>query len=70
MDEEAHKKNSVNFLRITKLYKSDYSSGEDKTVALIENDVAKIEPLNMPIKIGNISTTLLEDSRSACSILN
>ena len=29
-----------------------------------------MEPLNMPIKSGNISTTLLLDSGSACSILN
>ena len=37
---------------------------------LIQNDMAKIEPLNMPTKIGNISTTLFVDSRSAGSILN
>ena len=29
-----------------------------------------MEPVNMSIKIGNISTTLLLDSGSACSILN
>ena len=70
VDEERHPEDSVNFLQSTKLYESDYSSGEDNMVALSENDVAKIEPLNMPIKIGNISTTLLVDSGSACSILN
>ena len=32
--------------------------------------MAKIEPLNMHIKIGNITTTLLVDSGSACSILD
>ena len=69
VDEEHHPEDSVNFLQSTKLYESDYSSGEDDTVALIEDDVVKIEPLNMPIKIGNISTTLLVDSGSACSIL-
>ena len=58
------------FLRSTKLYESDYSSGEDNTVALIENDIAKIEHLNMPIEIDNISTTLLVDSGSACTILS
>ena len=57
-------------LRTTNLYESDYSGGEGNTVALIENDIAKIEPVNMPIKIGNISNTLLVDSGSACSILN
>ena len=39
-------------------------------VALIQNDIEKIEPLNMLIKVGNISTTLLVDSESACSIIN
>ena len=39
-------------------------------VAVIENDIAKIETRNVPIKIGNTSTTLLVDSGSACSILN
>ena len=34
------------------------------------NDIAKIEPLNMPTKIGNISTTLLVDSGRACNILS
>ena len=70
VDEEPHPEDSVNFFRSAKLYESDYSSGEDNTLALIENDIEKIEPLNMPIKIGNISTTLLVDSGSSCSILN
>ena len=39
-------------------------------VAVFANDIAKIEPLKMPNKIGKISTTLLVDSGSACSILN
>ena len=39
-------------------------------VATIQNYLAKIETLNMPIKIGSISTTFLVDSGSACSILN
>ena len=39
-------------------------------VALIENDIAKIEPLYMLIKIGNISSTFRVDSGSACCILN
>ena len=29
-----------------------------------------IESLNLPIKIGKISTTLLKESRSACNFLN
>ena len=70
MEEEPHPEDSVNFLQPAKLYESDYSSGEDNTVAVIENAVEKVEPLNMPIKIGNINTTLLVDSGSACSILN
>ena len=37
---------------------------------MIETAVEKFEPLNMPLKIGNINTTLLVDSGSACSILN
>ena len=69
-DEEPHPEDSVIFLCSTKLYESDYSSAEDNMVTLIENDIAKIEPLNMPVKIGNISTTLLVDSGSTCSILN
>ena len=60
----------MNFLQPAKLYESDYCSGEDKTVAVTENAVEKVEPLNMPIKIGNINTTLLVGSGSACSILN
>ena len=39
-------------------------------VAVIENFVEEFEPLKRPIKIGNITTTLLVDSGSACSILN
>ena len=70
VDEEPHPEDSVNFLWTTKLDKSNSSSGEDNTVALIENDIAKIEPLNMLIKIVYISTTLLVDSGSACIILN
>ena len=70
VEEEPHPENSVNFLQPAKLYESDYSSGEDNMVAVIENAVEKVEPRNMPIKIGNINTTLLVDSGSACSILN
>ena len=70
VDEEPHPEHSVNFPRSTKRYESDCSSGEDKTVALIENDITKIEPHIMPIKVSNISTTLLVDSGSACSFHN
>ena len=70
MVEEPQQEDSINFLWLTKRYISDYSSGEDNTVALIENDIAKIETLNMPTKICNISTTLLVDSGRACSFLN
>ena len=70
VDEEPHPEDSVNFLQSSKFCESDYSSGEDNMVALIQNDIAKIEPLNKPIKIGKISTILLRDSGSACSILN
>ena len=69
-EEEPHPEDSVNFLQPAKLYESDYSSGEDTMDAVIENSVEKVEPLNMPIKIGNITTTLLVDSGSACSFLN
>ena len=37
---------------------------------MIETALEKAEPLNMPLKIGNVNTTLLVDSGSACSILN
>ena len=37
---------------------------------MIETAVEKVEPLNMPLKIGSVNTTLLVDSGSACSILN
>ena len=37
---------------------------------MIETAVEKVEPLNMPLKIGNVNTTLLVDSGSASSILN
>ena len=68
---EPHPEDSVNFLQPAKLYVSDYSSGEDEnTVATIETAVEEVEPLNMPLKIGNINTTILVDSGSACSILN
>ena len=40
--EEPHPEDSENFFQPTKLYESDYISGEDDTVALIENDIAKI----------------------------
>ena len=70
LEEEPHPEDSVNFLQPAKLYESDYSSGEDITVAVIKNAIEKVEPLNMPIKIGNINTTLLVDSGSPCTILN
>ena len=54
VDEEPHPEDSVNFLQSSKLNYSDNSSGENNMVTLIQNDFAKIEPLNMPIKIGNI----------------
>ena len=38
--------------------------------ATIRNDLAKIEAVNMPIKIGNFSRTLLDISGSACRFLN
>ena len=68
--EEPHPEDSMELLQPAKLYEADYSSGEGNTVAVIENAVEKVEPLNMPIKIGNITTTLLVDSGSACSFLN
>ena len=71
VDEEPHPEDSVNSVQPAKLYESDYSSGEeDNTVAMIETAVGKVEPLNMHLKIGNVNTTLLVDSGSACSILN
>ena len=71
VEEEPRPEDSVKFLQPAKLYESDYSIGEeDNTVVVIENAVEKVEPLNMPIKIGNLNTTLLGDSGSACSILN
>ena len=71
VDEEPHPEDSVKFVQPAKLYESDYSSGEeDNTVAMIETAVEKVEPLNMPLKIGNVNTTLLVDSGSAYSILN
>ena len=71
VEEEPHPEDSVNFVQPAKLYESDYSSGEeDNTVAMIETAVEKVEPLNMPLKIGNVNTTLLVDSGSACSILH
>ena len=71
VEEEPHPEDSVNFLQPAKLYESDYSSGEeDNTVAMIETAVEKFEPLNMPLKIGNVNTTLLVDSGGACCILN
>ena len=71
VEEEPHPEDSVHFLQPAKLYESDDSSGEeDNTVAMIETAVEKVEPLNMPLKIGNVNTTLLVDSGCACSILN
>ena len=71
VEEDPHPEDSVNFVQPPKLYESDYSSGEeDNTVAMIESAVEKVEPLNMPLKIGNVNTTLLVDSGSACSILH
>ena len=42
MDEEPQPADSEYFLQPAKLYESEYISGEDNTVALIENDIAKI----------------------------
>ena len=63
VEEEPHPEDSVNFLQPAKLYELDYSSGEeDNTVAIIETAVAKVEPLNMPLKIGNIKCSILNHS--------
>ena len=63
VEEEPHPEDSVNFLKPAKLYESDYSSGEeDNKNAMIETAVAKVEPLNTPLEIGNVNTTLLVDS--------
>ena len=70
VEEEPHLEDSVNFLQPAKVYEWDYKSEDNNTVAVIENAVEKVEPLNMPVKIGNINTTLLVDFGSACSILN
>ena len=70
VDEDPHPEDTVNFLHSSKLFEFDYSSGKDNMVATIQNDFAEIEPLNMPIRIENISTSLLVDFGSACSILN
>ena len=68
---EPSPKKSVIFLKsLSGLNELDYSSGNDNMVATIHKDQEKIEPLNMPIQMGNISTTLLADSKRACSILN
>ena len=64
VEEEPHPEDSVNFLQPAKLSELYYSSGEEEnTVAMIETSVEKVEPLNMPFKIGNMNTTLLVDSR-------
>ena len=42
VEEEPHPEDSVNFLQPAKHYESDYSSGEDNTVAVIENAVEKV----------------------------
>ena len=69
--EEPHPEGSVNFLQlVSRLYELDYSSGDDNMVATIHIDLEKIEPLNKPIKIVNVSNTQLFDSGSACSIWN
>ena len=71
VEEDPHPEDSVNFVQPPKLYESDYSSGEeDNTGAMIESAVEKVESLNMPLKIGNVNTTLLVDSGKACSILH
>ena len=65
-----HTEASVIFLDLLQLYESDYSSGDHKMVETTQNDLVKIEPLNMQLKIGNIATTLPVDSGSTCSFLN
>ena len=42
MDEEPQPEDSEYFLQPANPYESEYISGEDNTVALIENDIAKI----------------------------
>ena len=43
----------------------------EMTIWLLQSTtVSKIEPIYLPIKIGNVSTTLLFDSGSACSVLD
>ena len=70
VDEEPLPEDSVNCLQsLSKLYGSEYRSGDDNILATIHNNLEIIELLKMPIKIGNITTTLLIDSGSACSIL-
>ena len=48
VEEEPHPEDSVTLVQSAELYESDYSSWKDNTVAVIENAVEKVEPLNMP----------------------
>ena len=43
VDEDPRPENSVKNFQSSKLYESDYSSGEYNIVALIQNDIAKLE---------------------------
>ena len=70
MDVDPLPEDPANFLQSSKLYESYHSSGKVNMVALMQNGFAKKVPLIMLIEIGNLSTTLLLDSWSACRIFN
>ena len=52
VEEEPHPGDPVNFLQPAKLYESDYSSGDDIMVAVIENAVEKVEPSTCPSRLA------------------
>ena len=66
--EELYPEDSVNYLQSSanRLYKSDYSSGENNMAATTNDDLEKFDSNNMAIKIGNISITPVDSG----SILN
>ena len=73
IETEVPRDDSQNYVQqpsCNKFHESIFSSRDDTMVATIDDDIEKIEPLKISIKLVKIVLTLFVDSGSACRFLD
>ena len=73
IETEVPRDDSLNYAQqpsCNKFHESIFSSRDDTMVATIDDDIEKIEPLKISIKLVKIVLTLFVDSGSACRFLD